>query len=235
MQAANQEAPAQLAFSRFGAGAWCRLQIKRLMRSLRFQRLGRGHGASCRSRGSGPTRVFKVCGEVLVQAANQEAQAQLAFSMFEARAWCKLQIKRLMRSLCFQRLGRGHGASCRSRGSGPTRVFNVWGEGMVQAAHQEAQAQLAFSTFGAKPWFKLQIKRPRPNSRFQRAVRRLGASCRSRGKGPTRVFNVLGDGLVHAANQEAHAQLAFSMFGVRAWCKLQIKSLKPISRFQRLG
>jgi len=155
-----------------------------------------------------------------VQATDQEAQAQLAFSTFGARAWCKLQIKRLKPNSRFQGLGQGHGASCRSRGSGPTRVFNVWGEGMVQAANQEAQAQLAFSTsaarawckvqvafsmFGARAWCKLQIKRLRPNSCFQRVVRRLGASCRLRGSGPTRVFNGWGEGLVQGADQEAQA------------------------------
>jgi len=171
----------------------------------------------------------------LVRAADQEAQAQLAFSMFWARTWCKLQIKRLMRSLRFQRLGRGLGASCKSRGSCAACVFNVWGEGLVQAADQEPQAQLAFLTFGVRAWFKLQINRLKPSSRFQRMKRGIGARCRSRVSSPTRVFSVWCEGLVQAADQEAQAHLAFSACGAKAWCKLQTKRPRPNLRLQRMG
>ena len=231
----NQEAQAQLTFSTFGASPWFKLQIKRPRPNSRFEHVERVLGASCRSRGSGPTRVFNVWGEGLVQAANQEAQAQLASSTDGARARSKVHIKRLKPNSRFHRLRRGLGASCRSRGSGPTRIFSVWCEGLVQAADQEAQAQLASSTDGMRAGCKVQIKRLRPSSRFEHVERGLSASCRSRGSGSTRVLNVWGEGLVQGTGQEAQAQRAFSMFGVRAWCKLQIKSLKPISRFQRLG
>ena len=206
-------------------------------------------GASCKSRGSCAARVFNMWGERLVQVADQEAQAQLAFSMFGVRAWFKLQINRLKPNSRFQRRGRGLGARYRSRGSGPTRVVNVWGgggsgptcvssvwcEGLVQAVDQEARAQLASSTDGMRAWCKVQIKRLRPNSRFQPLGRGLGASCKSRGSGPTRVFTVWCEGLVQAAGQEAQAQLAFSADGMRAWCKVQIKRLRPNSRFHHLG
>jgi len=235
VQAADQKAHAQLVFSTFGARAWCKLQIKRLRPNSRFQRLGRGHGASCTSRGSGPTRVFNVWGEALVQASDQEAQAQLAFSACGAKAWSKLQIKRLRPNSRFQCFGRWLGARCKSRGSCTARVFNVWGEGLVQAADQEPQANFAFSTFGVRAWSKLQLNRLKPNSRFQRMGRGLGARYRSRGSSPSRVFNVWGEGLVQAADQEAQAQLAFSENGMRAWCKVQIKRLRPNSRLQGMG
>ena len=123
-----------------------------------------------------------------MQAADQEAQAQLAFSMFGARAWCKLQIKSLK------------------------PIF-------------------AFSTDGVRAWFKLQIDRLKPNSRFPRIEQGTNQEAHAQLAFPT--FG--GEGLVQPADQEVQAQLAFSARGAKAWCKLQIKRLRPNSRFQRMG